>query len=47
MTKFKIRVGGYIITEDTPKEKIDSLKKHYPHLNKLLKDGKAKPETSK
>jgi len=40
MTKFKIRIGGYTITDQTQKALINSLKKQYPHLSKLLKDGK-------
>ena len=46
MTKFKIRIGNTIITQETPKKQLDALKKHYPHLNKMLKDGK-KETTSK
>ena len=46
MTKFKINIGNQVITDETPKEKIEALKKHYPHLDKVLKKYGAKAKDS-
>ena len=47
MSSFKIKIGGYTVTENTPKKQLDALKKSYPHLTKFLKDGKTKDQGSK